>query len=86
MGLVSQIVKKEDLHTTTFKLAEEMVELSPLTHQRTKLIRDIILKNPNLINLSEEDKMLPFTNFDSVDFLEARRAFINRQKIRFIGE
>ncbi len=86
MGLVSKIVKKEDLHTTTFKLAEEMVELSPLTHQRTKLIRDIILKNPNLINLSEEDKMLPFTNFDSVDFLEARRAFINRQKIRFIGE
>ena len=86
MLLISQVVKKEDLHTTIFKLAEEMAELSPLAHQRTKLIRGIILKNPNLINLSEEEKMLPFTNFDSVDFFEARKAFINRQKIRFIGE
>ena len=63
-----------------------MATLSPLTHKRTKLIRDTVLKNPNLINLSEDEKNLPFTNFDSVDFFNARKAFINREKIRFIGE
>ncbi len=86
MGLISQVVKEEDLYKETFELAEEMATLSPLTHKRTKLIRDTVLKNPNLINLSEDEKNLPFTNFDSVDFFNARKAFINREKIRFIGE
>ena len=86
MGLISQVVKEEDLYKATFELAEEMAKLSPLTHKRTKLIRDTVLKNPNLINLSEDEKNLPFTNFDSVDFFNARKAFINREKIRFIGE
>jgi enoyl-CoA hydratase/carnithine racemase len=61
------------------------VQLAPLTQRRHKQILRTILRNPSLIGLTPEEEHLPFTNFDSDDFQEGRRAFLERRKARFKG-
>ena len=45
----------------------------------------IVLENPALEDLTPEQEDLPFANFDSADFIEGRRAFLERRPPRFQG-
>ena len=85
MGLVTKLIQGSEIHDYTYSLAKEMSELAPLSHKRNKKIRDVVLRRTNLHNMTEEERLLPFTNFDSLDFNEGKKAFIERRKPRFIG-
>lgn len=85
IGLITTLLGVEELHEHTYKLAAEMAELAPLSHKRNKQIRDIVLRNDALQNLTAEEEHLPYTNFDSQDFQEGRAAFIERRKPTFKG-
>lgn len=86
MGLVNQVVALSDVDEYVYKLAHDMAPLAPLSQSRHKQIMQIVLKNPSLQNLSDQENELPFTNFDSKDFHEGRQAFIERRKPFFTGE
>ena len=45
----------------------------------------IVLDNPSLSNLSDEEKSLPFGNFDSSDYQEGMSAFIEHRTPKFKG-
>ena len=86
IGLVTQVVPLGEIQAYTDGLAQEIKNLAPLSHKRTKQILQIVQRNPSLTGLTPEEEHLPFTNFDSEDFHEGRRAFIERRPPQFTGK
>jgi enoyl-CoA hydratase len=85
IGLVTQVVPLAELCEYTDQLAAEMARLAPLTQKYSKQILQIILRNPDLQNLSPEEEALPYAAADSEDFEEGRRAFLERRPAHFKG-
>ena len=85
IGLVNRVVPIEEIHEYSYKLAQEMVLLAPLSQKRHKRVLKTVLHNPSLACLTAEEKNLPFTNFDSEDFKEGRQAFFERRNPQFLG-
>ena len=86
IGLVNRVVGSQEIEEVTYGLASEMVPLAPLTQSRHKRILRTVLRNPSLSGLTPEEEHLPFANFDSEDFQEGRRAFLERRKPGFKGK
>lgn len=84
-GLVNRVVGRHEIEEVTYGLASDIVPLAPLTQSRHKRILRTVLRNPSLVGLTPEEEHLPFANFDSDDFQEGRRAFLERRKARFKG-
>ena len=84
-GLVDHVLPDDEITEYVYGLAQEMVPLAPLSQRRHKEIMQIALDNPGLIDLTPEQRDLPFANFDSADFIEGRRAFLERRAPRFEG-
>jgi enoyl-CoA hydratase/carnithine racemase len=85
IGLVNQVVPASDIQEYTYRLAQEMVPLAPLSQRRHKEIMKTVLRNPSLAGLTQQEEHLPFANFDSEDFAQGRRAFLERRRPEFKG-
>ncbi|MQG20820.1 MAG: enoyl-CoA hydratase [SAR202 cluster bacterium] len=85
MGLVNKVIPPEEIDEYTTKLASEMAALAPVSHRANKTIINTVLNNPELENLTKEQEALPFQTFDSEDFKEGRRAFVEKRPPKFNG-
>ena len=85
IGLVNDVLPLADIDEYVYGLAREMVPLAPLSQGRHKRILQSVLSNPSLEGLTPDQEELPFTNFDSEDFQEGRRAFVERRRPQFKG-
>ena len=85
IGLADRVVPDDEIAEYVYGLAWEMAPLAPLSQRRHKQIMQIVLENPGLEHLTLEQEDLPFANFDSADFIEGRRAFLERRPPRFQG-
>ena len=85
IGLVNDVVPLADIDEYVHGLAREIVPLAPLSQGRHKRILQSVLSNPSLEGLTPDEEALPFTNFDSEDFQEGRRAFVERRRPQFKG-
>ncbi|MCH8799579.1 MAG: enoyl-CoA hydratase/isomerase family protein [Chloroflexi bacterium] len=86
IGLVNQVVKPEELHDYTYKLAKDIAHLAPLSHAVNKLTMRQVRNKPSLEDLTEEEADLPLTQFDTKDYLEGYKAFLEKRRPNFIGE
>ncbi len=86
IGLVNQVVKPDELHDYTYKLAGEIAALAPLSHAVNKLTMNQVQNKPSLENLTEEEADLPLTQFDTKDYLEGYKAFLEKRRPNFIGK
>ena len=86
MGLVNQVVAPEDLAPTTYQLAREIAALAPLSHAINKRTLNQVLANPRLDQLTRDEADLPLTQFDTRDYQEGYRAFLEKRRPEFRGE
>ena len=85
IGLVNLVVPLGKIEEYVHELALEISRLAPLSHSRHKQILQAVLRDPSLADLTSEQKHLPYSNFDSEDFAEGRRAFVEHRTPRFKG-
>ena len=86
IGLVTQVVPAAELKAYTCQLAEEIAGLAPLSHAVNKRTLNQVLSKPSLAELTQEEADLPLTQFDTRDYQEGYRAFLEKRRPNFIGE
>ena len=85
LGLVHQVVPVTQVEEYTYNLAEQVSRLAPLSHKAHKEILRTVLEQPDLGTISPEKEALPFVHFDTQDFHEGRRAFLEKRRPEFEG-
>jgi enoyl-CoA hydratase len=85
IGLITRTVADAQIEEQVRTTAIDIAEMAPLIHRWHKKILRTVLSNPGLWNLTAEQEALPFECFDTEDFQEGRRAFLEKRKPKFQG-
>jgi enoyl-CoA hydratase len=85
IGLISRLVPLAEIEKVTNQVASEIAAYAPLSHRWHKQIMETVLRVPDLGGLTAEESKLPFACFDTEDFREGRRAFLEKRKPEFRG-
>ena len=86
MGLVNQVLPPEQLAEATYCLANDIASLAPLSHRANKQTLTQVLAKPSLDGLTPEEADLPLIQFDTKDYHEGYRAFLEKRRPQFAGE
>ena len=84
MGLVNRVVPSAELESTVAEVAESIAENAPLTLAAAKVVVGEVLKDPAERDLEACDRVVREC-FDSADYVEGRRAFLEKRQPRFGG-
>lgn len=85
IGLISRLVPVAEIEEYTEQVATEIAGYAPLSHRWHKQFLETVLRTPDLDTLAPEEAKLPFVCFDTEDFQEGRRAFLEKRKPEFRG-
>jgi methylmalonyl-CoA decarboxylase len=80
------VVPVSQLEEYTYGLAEEIVQNAPLSHRGHKRILKAVLDWLSPKGLTQEELELPLLIYDSEDYQEGVRAFLERRRPRFRGK
>jgi enoyl-CoA hydratase/carnithine racemase len=84
MGIANAVVTKATLETETRKLAAEISANAPLSIVAAKRSIDAMVDQPESVDMSTLDKLVDAC-FESQDYAEGTRAFLEKRKPRFEG-
>lgn len=85
MGLVNEVFEAHQLEEHTYKIAHRLATYAPLTQAGHKEIMRTVLAKPGLDDLTEAERELPLSIFDTDDAQEGYRAFMDKRAPRFTG-
>jgi enoyl-CoA hydratase len=85
MGLVNRVVKADELHAYVQKYADTIGENAPLTIAAAKFTIGEVVKDESKRDLAKCAAMVKQC-FDSTDYTEGRRAFMEKRKPAFAGK
>ncbi len=85
IGLVTEVAAAGEIERRVADLARSICGLAPLAARWHKRILRTVLANPSLAGLTPEEEALPVACFDTADFQEGRRAFLEKRPPRFQG-
>ena len=86
MGLVNQVTGSDELEEVTYQLARDIASLAPLSHAANKMTLNQVLAKPALDNMTTEEANIPLAQFDTRDYQEGYRAFLEKRAPNFTGE
>ncbi len=84
-GLINRVVSRDEMESTVRDYANIVASNAPLTIRAAKVALRELLKNPEKRNLAKVNKMIDEC-FDSKDYAEGRRAFMEKRKPMFTGK
>ncbi|MBM3516292.1 MAG: enoyl-CoA hydratase [Alphaproteobacteria bacterium] len=84
MGLVNRVLSTDALATTVFGIAEGIAANAPLSVTAAKRIIGELLKDPDQRDAAACEAAIRAC-FESADYIEGRRAFVERRPPRFHG-
>lgn len=86
IGLCTHVYPLDAIEQTVYEIARRMTQLSPLSQRDHKAMLQTLLRTPKLSDLSHDDLALADAIFDSSDYAEGTRAFLEKRDPRFSGE
>jgi enoyl-CoA hydratase len=84
MGLVNRVVAPDELESYVKKYADMIGENAPLTIATTKFVIGQVVKEDSKRDLAKAAEMVK-SCFESNDYVEGRRAFMEKRKPAFTG-
>jgi enoyl-CoA hydratase len=84
MGLVNRVVPSAGLEAAVAEVTESIADNAPLTLAAAKIVVGEVLKDADERDLEACDRVVKKC-FDSADYVEGRRAFMEKRKPRFTG-
>jgi enoyl-CoA hydratase/carnithine racemase len=79
------VVPLADIEAFTYAMADKIAALAPVVHQVHKEIVQIVLDHPSLTDLTPAQRALAVRPFDTEDFQEGWRAFLEKRPPQFRG-
>lgn len=84
MGLVNRVVSVDELDATVIELAEQIAANAPLTVKAAKAAVVEATKDPDHRDVARVDELVEQC-FLSEDYIEGRRAFMEKRTANFVG-
>jgi enoyl-CoA hydratase/carnithine racemase len=85
IGLVNHVVPLAEVEAYTYAMARKIADLAPVVHRVHKTIIQTVLDNPALEGLTPAQQALAVSPFDTADFQEGWRAFLEKRPPQFRG-
>jgi enoyl-CoA hydratase/carnithine racemase len=84
MGFVNRVLPRQELAASTYRYLGEVADHAPLSVRGAKFIVDAVLEDGGAAEKAEIER-LQMAAFDSEDYREGTRAFLEKRRARFQG-
>lgn len=85
VGLVNHVRPTEEVEAFTYDMAAKIASLAPVVHRVHKEILQTVLEHPALDGLTPAHQALAVSPYETEDFQEGWRAFLEKRPPRFQG-
>jgi enoyl-CoA hydratase len=85
IGLVNHVLPLSQVEHFTYDMAQRIAALAPVVYRVHKQSTTTVLKDPGLNGLTPADHALALSPYDTDDFQDGWRAFLEKRTPRFSG-